>query len=342
MNNDLPALPYHVYVSADACIIAYSWSMIFSGTRWPGTLQMRGNCAFLRISATSEFLRTSSPSFSPDARWQHTKQMLVWCSVMLMAMHPWRFQNQTLNRSQDSACMHEGRNARASEALADLVPEAAHDAPADAVDPEVADVLHQLPAHPHRQEDPDHLLPRDEAVVHAAAAAPLVAAFDGGQRVVVGAAARRGGGGLDAAEELAHLTRPELHCGRVGHAGARLHQRVVDAVALADHLERRRRLLRAEHAAAGGLGDGGGVAGVAGGTLRPAGVVGGGGGRRRRELVAGGLAVLVGRRPVEGLVDEVHPLARRLVVLHDQHVARVQRHDLLKPLRTTKCISICC
>uniref|UniRef100_A0A0A9C5H2 Uncharacterized protein n=1 Tax=Arundo donax TaxID=35708 RepID=A0A0A9C5H2_ARUDO len=49
-----------------------SWSMIFSGIRWPGTLQIRGNCVLLRISATSEFLLTSSPSFSPDARWQHT------------------------------------------------------------------------------------------------------------------------------------------------------------------------------------------------------------------------------------------------------------------------------
>jgi hypothetical protein len=230
--------------------------------------------------------------------------------------------------------MHEAREKK--RALGDLVPEAAHDAPADAVDPEVADVLHELPPHPHRQEDPDHLLPRDEAVVHAAA-------FDGGQRFFVGAAARRGGGGLDAVEELAHLPRPALHAGRVGHAGARLGQRVVDAVALVDHPEGRGRgPLREEHAAAGGLGDGGVVAGVAADlpALGRLGVAGGGGGRRRRELVARGLPVLVGRRPVQGLVDELHPLARRLVVLHDQHVARVQRHDLLKPLRTSKCIRV--
>lgn len=44
----------------------------------------------------------------------------------------------------------------------------------------------------------------------------------------------------------------------------------------------------------------------------------------------------MGRRPVEDLVDEAQPLGRRLVVLRDQHVARVQRDDLLKPLRKSK------
>ena len=59
------------------------------------------------------------------------------------------------------------------------------------------------------------------------------------------------------------------------------------------------------------------------------------GGLRRRELGAGGLPVL-GLRLVEGLVDEAQPLARRLVVLGDQHVSGVQRDDLLKPLRKSK------
>lgn len=103
----------------------------------------------------------------------------------------------------------------------------------------MADVLHELPPDPHRQEYADHLLPRDEAVAHRAAAdaIPLVAAAV----VAGGGATWRGGGGLDAVEELAHLPRPALHGGRVGHAGARLHQRVVDSVALAERLEGRLR-----------------------------------------------------------------------------------------------------
>jgi hypothetical protein len=53
-----------------------------------------GNLIRLRISATSQLRRTSSPSFSPDARCVHTKHMLVDvvtvlpCNVRLIEMEP--------------------------------------------------------------------------------------------------------------------------------------------------------------------------------------------------------------------------------------------------------------
>ena len=48
------------------------------GYRWG-----RGNLVLLRISATSQFRRTSSPSFSPEARCVHTKHRLVDAVVAL-------------------------------------------------------------------------------------------------------------------------------------------------------------------------------------------------------------------------------------------------------------------
>lgn len=66
----------------------YSCSIIFSGAKWFRVLQMMGNCMPLRISETSAFLLSSSPSFSPEAKWLHTKQKLVWCNDMLTAIHP--------------------------------------------------------------------------------------------------------------------------------------------------------------------------------------------------------------------------------------------------------------
>lgn len=47
---------------------AYSCSKIFSGILELGNLQIFGNWVFLIISITSEFLLSSSPSFSPDAK----------------------------------------------------------------------------------------------------------------------------------------------------------------------------------------------------------------------------------------------------------------------------------
>jgi len=68
--------------------ITYSWSTILSVARQGLCLQILGNCVLLRISATSAFLFSSSPSFSPEARWLHTKQKLVWCNDMLIDIHP--------------------------------------------------------------------------------------------------------------------------------------------------------------------------------------------------------------------------------------------------------------
>lgn len=74
---------------------AHPWSRIFSGTLLPGVLQIFGNCVFLSISMTSKFLLSSSPSFSPDAKWLHTKQKLVRWKDMLTEIQPC---NQTTNR----------------------------------------------------------------------------------------------------------------------------------------------------------------------------------------------------------------------------------------------------
>jgi hypothetical protein len=68
--------------------LTHSWSTILSGARRGLCLQILGNCVLLRISATSAFLFSSSPSFSPEARWLHTKQKLVWCNDMLIDIHP--------------------------------------------------------------------------------------------------------------------------------------------------------------------------------------------------------------------------------------------------------------
>jgi hypothetical protein len=56
------------------------------------------NLVFFRISATSEFLLISSPSFSPDAKWVHTKQNVVWYNVMLIDMEPYYQQKRRLRR----------------------------------------------------------------------------------------------------------------------------------------------------------------------------------------------------------------------------------------------------
>lgn len=67
---------------------AYSWSSILSGIGRIIFLHILGNCIFFRISDTSAFLLSSSPSFSPEAKWLHTKQNAVWWTVMLIDMHP--------------------------------------------------------------------------------------------------------------------------------------------------------------------------------------------------------------------------------------------------------------
>lgn len=63
--------------------------------------EIRENLVLLKISITSIFLLISSPSFSPDARWVHTKQNVDWFNVMLMDIDPYKtthlaMQNNTL------------------------------------------------------------------------------------------------------------------------------------------------------------------------------------------------------------------------------------------------------
>lgn len=206
-----------------------------------------------------------------------------------------------------------------------LVAEPPHDAPADAVHAEVADVLHHLSLHPHRQEQPHHLLARDQAVVHAAAAAAGLALrrrravgvvrFDvaapvGGRLGGCGGArGRRVDLSLCAVHGRADIRRPAAHGGRLDGAVAGLDERAVDAVAVAEHLERRR--LEEE---------GRGVAAAVVAAPR----VG-----RRRLVVVAVIGLLLGL--VEGLVDERQPPGCRLVVLQDQHVAGGQGNYLLKP-----------
>jgi hypothetical protein len=216
---------------------------------------------------------------------------------------------------------------RHADGNAALVAEPAHDAPADAVDAEVADVLHQLPLHPHRQEQPHHLLAPDQAVAYAAAAAAarlalrrrrasatavaccfrVVVAPAGGCLAVAGG---RFGLCIGAVHGRAYLRCPAAHGRRLGGAVAGLDERAVDAVAVAEHLERRR--LEEER-------------GVAAAVVAP-GVCG----RLRRRRVVVVVGLLLGL--VQRLVDEPQPPGRRLVVLHDQHVSGGQGNYLLKPI----------
>lgn len=53
-------------------------------------LQEWENLVFFKISLTSEFLFTSSPSFSPDVKCVQTKQKVVWFNVMLMDTDPYQ------------------------------------------------------------------------------------------------------------------------------------------------------------------------------------------------------------------------------------------------------------
>lgn len=68
------------------------------GSDCSGPLDELRNLVFFRISATSEFLLISAPSFSPDVKWVHTKQNVVWYNVMLIDIEPYyqqkrRFKN---------------------------------------------------------------------------------------------------------------------------------------------------------------------------------------------------------------------------------------------------------
>lgn len=69
--------------------MTYSWSKILSGGN--GCCEVLYECenlVFFNISMTSEFLLISSPSFSPEVKWAHTKQKVVPCNVMLIDIEP--------------------------------------------------------------------------------------------------------------------------------------------------------------------------------------------------------------------------------------------------------------
>lgn len=76
----------------------YSWSRIVLGDLTSPAPRTRGNLVFLKISITSEFLRTSSPSFSPEVKWQQMKQKLVWCNDMLIDIEPCDKRGRTLQK----------------------------------------------------------------------------------------------------------------------------------------------------------------------------------------------------------------------------------------------------
>ncbi len=66
----------------------YSWVMIVLGNSILGCLINRGNFVRCRISATSAFRRSSSPSLRPDFKCVHTKQKLVWWRHKLIETAP--------------------------------------------------------------------------------------------------------------------------------------------------------------------------------------------------------------------------------------------------------------
>lgn len=63
--------------------------MVSGGIGCSGPLDECENLVFFKISTTSEFLLASSPSFSPEVRWVHTKQNVVWYNVMLIDIEPY-------------------------------------------------------------------------------------------------------------------------------------------------------------------------------------------------------------------------------------------------------------
>lgn len=63
--------------------------MVSGGIGCSGPLDECENLVFFKISTTSEFLLASSPSFSPEVKWVHTKQNVVWYNVILIDIEPY-------------------------------------------------------------------------------------------------------------------------------------------------------------------------------------------------------------------------------------------------------------
>ena len=88
--------------------ISYSWSKICWGECSSPMPWTRGNLVFLSISMTSEFLRSSSPSFCPEVRWLQTKQKLVWCKDMLIEIEPCKKKHIPSSYISLNSCLIEG------------------------------------------------------------------------------------------------------------------------------------------------------------------------------------------------------------------------------------------
>lgn len=234
----------------------------------------------------------------------------------------------------------------------DLVAEVAHDAAADAGEADVADVGHQPAPHPHRREQPHHLLARHQAVPLAPARRPRTRSRPGGSGGgALGHVGRREAAGPDLLVLLVGRRRRVVAldgCGArapaaAAHQAGRPQRQAAAATTVL--VVRRRARARLEPPPAG---DGGAPDLPVGGLVEPGRVQRAGARRRRRlhsrrrvqgrpaERAAGRWSFRCrGRggvgRPVQRLVDERHPSRRRLVVLDHQHVAGVQRDHFLEP-----------
>lgn len=101
----LSSFKFFEEVSLSVCL-TYSCSNMESGDgSSSGPLDECRNLVFLKISATSEFLLISSPSFSPEVKWVHTKQNVVWYNVMLIDIEPYYQKKKTQRKiNNPNAC----------------------------------------------------------------------------------------------------------------------------------------------------------------------------------------------------------------------------------------------
>lgn len=116
-------------------------------------LQECENLVFFKISLTSEFLFTSSPSFSPEVKCVQTKQKVVWFNVMLMETDP--YQNTTKRSfSFDSNSITRGSF---NTMVAHLVTKKPHHTSPDVGDLQIRNVFVKICSNPHAQENSHHL-----------------------------------------------------------------------------------------------------------------------------------------------------------------------------------------
>lgn len=111
--------------------------------------------------------------------------------------------------------------------MSDLVTKAAHDPSPQGGHPKVANVLHQLTPDPHREEDTDHLLARDQTVVHLASLIRACKLCN--WRVLVGA--------LNSLDELPELSCPSSDAGGLGCTIAGLDKSTINTIVLTEDFE---------------------------------------------------------------------------------------------------------